>query len=98
MLLMLLQAAISVEDWSTPRTDRAALAAAEVESASQIGNAIINVRVDANSPAGSAKNNGGLSGYMLPFEIVSIHLLVVLVGAAFLAPGKTSRTLLGRLT
>ena len=37
-----------------------------------------------NSPA-----NGNLaSGYLLPFEIVSIHLLVVLVGAAYLARAK----------
>lgn len=38
-----------------------------------------------------------VSGYLLPFEIISIHLLVVLVGAAYLArtkrrtkPGETS--------
>ena len=31
---------------------------------------------------------GGLSGYLLPFEIVSVHLLVVLVGAAYLARPK----------
>jgi NADH-quinone oxidoreductase subunit J len=30
----------------------------------------------------------GMSGYLLPFEIVSVHLLVVLVGAAFLARAK----------
>lgn len=30
----------------------------------------------------------GYSGYLLPFEIVSIHLLVVLVGAAYLARAK----------
>jgi NADH:ubiquinone oxidoreductase subunit 6 (subunit J) len=28
------------------------------------------------------------SGYLLPFEIVSVHLLVVLVGAAYLARSK----------
>ena len=27
-------------------------------------------------------------GYLLPFEIISVHLLVVLVGAAFLARAK----------
>ena len=30
------------------------------------------------------------SGYLLPFEIVSIHLLVVLVGAAYLARTKVT--------
>lgn len=31
-------------------------------------------------------------GYLLPFEIVSVHLLVVLVGAAYLARAKRRRT------
>lgn len=31
---------------------------------------------------------GGMSGYLLPFEIVSMHLLVVLIGAAYLARTK----------
>ena len=32
------------------------------------------------------------SGYFLPFEIVSVHLLVVLVGAAYLARAKRKTT------
>jgi NADH-quinone oxidoreductase subunit J len=31
---------------------------------------------------------GSASGYFLPFEIVSVHLLVVLIGAAYLARAK----------
>ena len=30
----------------------------------------------------------GMAGYLLPFEIVSVHLLVVLIGAAYLARPK----------
>jgi len=30
----------------------------------------------------------GRSGYLLPFVIVSVHLLVVLIGAAYLARTK----------
>jgi hypothetical protein len=30
-------------------------------------------------------------GYLLPFEIVSVHLLVVLIGAAYLARTKRRR-------
>lgn len=30
----------------------------------------------------------GMAGYLLPFEIVSVHLVVVLVGAAYLARRK----------
>jgi NADH:ubiquinone oxidoreductase subunit 6 (subunit J) len=33
-----------------------------------------------------------MSGYLLPFEIISIHLLVVLVGAAYLARAKRPET------
>ena len=33
----------------------------------------------------------GITGYLLPFEIVSVHLLVVLVGAAYLARAKRRR-------
>jgi NADH:ubiquinone oxidoreductase subunit 6 (subunit J) len=32
------------------------------------------------------------SGYLLPFEIISVHLLVVLVGAAYLARAKRRKT------
>jgi len=32
--------------------------------------------------------------YLLPFEIVSIHLLVVLIGAAYLARAKRRRVIL----
>ena len=39
---------------------------------------------DLNRPAGGAL----APGFLLPFEIVSIHLLVVLVGAAYLARAK----------
>ncbi|MCA9081253.1 MAG: NADH-quinone oxidoreductase subunit J [Planctomycetaceae bacterium] len=37
--------------------------------------------------AASSKPETG-SGYLLPFEIVSVHLLVVLIGAAYLARAK----------
>ena len=33
------------------------------------------------------------SGYLLIFEIVSVHLLVVLVGAAYLARAKRKRSM-----
>ncbi len=39
---------------------------------------------DLNKPAGTPLS----TGYLLPFEIVSVHLLVVLIGAAYLARAK----------
>ncbi len=56
-----------------PRTD---------ERVSGIGLALLGARPDRGGTG-----NGG-SGYLLPFEIVSVHLLVVLVGAAYLARSK----------
>jgi len=49
-----------------------------------LGLALVGVRPDALGPDGAATR----PGYLLPFEIVSVHLLVVLVGAAYLARAK----------
>jgi len=44
---------------------------------------------DASNAASAGSTSAPLStGYLLPFEIVSVHLLVVLVGAAYLARTK----------
>ena len=50
------------------------------------------VRVDRldREPDGRAAG-GGMSGYLLAFEIISIHLVVVLIGAAYLARAETRR-------
>jgi len=50
--------------------------AADPRTTAEIGLALAGVRLD------------GRSGYLLPFVIVSMHLLVVLVGAAYLARTK----------
>jgi NADH-quinone oxidoreductase subunit J len=42
-------------------------------------------------PAGKARPMRTPMGYLLPFEIVSVHLLVVLLGAAYLARAKRRR-------
>lgn len=46
------------------------------------------VRPLAMSFVGLRPDNKSKAGYLLPFEIVSVHLLVVLVGAAYLARAK----------
>jgi NADH-quinone oxidoreductase subunit J len=48
---------------------------------------LLGARVDRLQP-GSADLKPGMAGYLLPFELVSVHLLVVLVGAAYLARTK----------
>ena len=52
----------------------------------QLGLGFLGLRPDRNLKDGAAQ--GLAPGYLLPFEIISIHLLVVLVGAAYLARAK----------
>jgi NADH-quinone oxidoreductase subunit J len=56
-------------------------------TATPIGLGLLGARVDRLNEAQGA-NRRVLSGYLLPFEIVSVHLLVVLIGAAYLARAK----------
>ena len=82
---------------SLPAADDAGLAAAapagtlvQSETATPLGMGLLGIRVDKQ---GSSENlQRGMSGYLLPFEIVSVHLLVVLVGAAYLARTKRRAT------
>lgn len=52
-----------------------------------LGLALLGVRVDRAQSAAPALP-GATPGYLLPFELISVHLLVVLVGAAYLARAK----------
>ena len=85
LLALLLQAAFSVDAWRRP-----ALGEVAQPSATPLGMALLGARVD--DPAAGAPAAQARSGYLLPFEIVSVHLLVVLVGAAYLARAKRRRT------
>jgi hypothetical protein len=85
LLAVLLQAAFSVDAWRRPGIGEVAAPAA-----TPIGMALVGVRVDDPPPGSPAASTR--SGYLLPFEIVSVHLLVVLVGAAYLARAKRRRT------
>jgi NADH-quinone oxidoreductase subunit J len=77
LFLLLLFAAWGVRDWRPlPREEVAKI---EVEqTATPVGMALLGPRVDGADRA----------GYLLIFEIISVHLLVVLVGAAYLARAK----------
>jgi NADH-quinone oxidoreductase subunit J len=87
LLAMLMQSAFSMPQWRTgpASTDQAAAIA---PTSTVVGEGLLGVRVDSLGEQGSASQAGILSGYLLPFEIVSIHLLVVLIGAAYLARAK----------
>jgi NADH-quinone oxidoreductase subunit J len=80
LLLLLLFAAWGVPQWRA--MSREQVAAIELQpTAAPLGLALLGPRVDAEERPDAA-------GYLLIFEIISVHLLVVLVGAAYLARAK----------
>ena len=83
LLAVLLAAATSVRAWQTTPDHPAQ---AQV-TATRLGMALMGARVDSLEET-NAEQRRGMSGYLLPFEIVSVHLLVVLVGSAYLARPK----------
>jgi NADH-quinone oxidoreductase subunit J len=96
LLAMLLQAAFSIPGWSKPAADQyqtASVAPNNTGSPTEnIGLALMGVRTDRLNDKvddkGNAVQRAGMSGYLLPFEIISIHLVVVLIGAAYLARAR----------
>ncbi len=83
LLAVLLAAATSVEAWkraeNPPATAR--------PTATRLGMALFGARVDKLEETDKTQLQG-MGGYLLPFEIVSVHLLVVLIGSAYLARPK----------
>lgn len=57
----------------------------------KIGTALLGARFDQAGDHGEPQP----AGYLLPFEIISVHLLVVLIGAAYLARAKRRAANLG---
>ncbi|MBK96410.1 MAG: hypothetical protein CMJ79_11990 [Planctomycetaceae bacterium] len=86
LLMVLLFGAFGSEDWKTPQdiTDAEVQATKE---ATPLGLALTGIRVDTLGESTDAVAEGK-SGYLMPFIIVSIHLLVVLIGAAYMARTK----------
>jgi len=98
LLALLIPASFSIREWTNApaEAESAELAesaepGAQPDTATRLGMGLLGVRVD--KLAGAPKElQPGMSGYLLPFEIVSVHLLVVLVGAAYLARTKRRAT------
>lgn len=63
------------------------ITAAETHATTPIGLALVGPRVEKLDESNETLR-GGMSGYLMPFEIVSVHLLVVLIGAAYLARAR----------
>lgn len=83
LLAVLVQAAFSIESWQ-----KSGQGIVSAPTATPLGMALVGVRVDQSAEANLLDAKGG---YLLPFEIVSVHLLVVLIGAAYLARAKRRR-------
>jgi NADH-quinone oxidoreductase subunit J len=90
LLGVLVSAAFSVEDWTTPRGDITEVTLADSNNSTPIGMALAGVRVDKLDQPNDLLRHG-MSGYLLPFIIVSVHLLVVLIGAGYMARTKRIR-------
>lgn len=89
LLAVLWPTAFKIPEWQNrpaAESERAALPQSG-PTATQIGMGLLGARVDAFD-ARPAAGRATLAGYLLPFEIVSVHLLVVLIGAAYLARAK----------
>ena len=85
LLAVLFSAATSVDAWQT-----APGGVERIETqvtATRLGMGLLGARVDKLEEK-DPEQLAGMSGYLLPFEIVSVHLLVVLIGAAYLARPK----------
>ncbi len=82
LLALSVWAALSLPEWQ-PMAREAAEAVPLEPTATPIGMGLLGARVDSTNT----------SGYLLVFEIISVHLLVVLVGAAYLARAKSKRSM-----
>jgi len=90
LLMVLLTAAFGVDEWHDVEQVEDAvkqLETADSKTATPLGLALTGVRVDKLDQM-DPQLREGMSGYLLPFVIVSIHLLVVLIGAAYMARAK----------
>ena len=86
LLFVLVLTATNVPSWQ-PTGQPAAPPGTPVLTATPIGMALEGYRVDQLEQPDTALRRG-MSGYLFPFIIVSVHLLVVLIGAAYLARAR----------
>lgn len=86
LMVTLGKAAFGVAEWSG--LDRETAEAVRVEkTTTPLAMALVGARVDKLDETNETRK-AGMAGYLFEFEIVSVHLLVVLVGAAYLARAK----------
>jgi len=87
LLILLLTAAVNVNTWTGRKAAQTDATPTVAYTAAPLGLGMLGVRVDQLDQKDDTLRSG-MAGYLLPFEIVSVHLLVVLIGAAYLARAK----------
>ncbi len=93
LLAVLLYAATTAGKWTHSGQIVADRSHVSKPTATPIGLALLGVRADRlNAERTDAALGKGMAGYLLPFEIVSVHLVVVLIGAAYLARARRRAT------
>lgn len=92
LLGLLLSTAFRVDAWKSAPEPNVPVADA---TSSRLGGGLLGYRVDRmeleaveQADPTLPRNSQGMSGYLMPFEVVSVHLLVVLIAAAYLARPK----------
>jgi NADH-quinone oxidoreductase subunit J len=102
LLVLLIRTAFSVPGWNpnlAGATDEQPVAGRTLtlddsHNSTEIGVGLSGVRVDKLDEKNALRRQG-MSGYLLPFVIISMHLLTVLIGAGYMA--RTKRKGGGRL-
>ncbi len=87
--LVLLPAMLTPSGWqvAAPNESIGLSSPQQQSTGTQIGSSLLGLRPEAslNQPGSES-----LAGYVLPFELISVYLLVVLIGSAYLARAKRS--------
>jgi NADH-quinone oxidoreductase subunit J len=89
LLSLLLAAAFRYEGWQQVEVGDTTPTTSQADTTARLGLSLVGVRPDKLE---GGELTDGMSGYLFPFIIVSVHLLVVLVGAAYMARAKKRRT------
>jgi NADH-quinone oxidoreductase subunit J len=86
IFLLLASSVLTVPRWNEPQPEPSPeFVAAANDQTARLGLAFLGLRLE---PGEEGAGGEPRAGYLLPFEIVSVHLLVALVGAGFLARAK----------
>jgi NADH-quinone oxidoreductase subunit J len=98
LLVLLVRTAFSIPTWNTaPKAEVDGVQVTrtvekfESRTSTKIGLALTGVRVDKPEQADPLRRKG-MVGYLLPFVIISMHLLTVLIGAGYMARTKKTKT------